>query len=395
MHTYASKNKKSDVKRPIAAQEFYNAKPINSGSINLDEGRSLELPEMLRSRVQEQFGFSPDSIRVRESAQVADMGAKAAAQGNVISFAPGVYDPYSKAGQSLIGHELHHIAEQASGLGAGASSGSIHYDRSSEAASDISGGLFASGAGMASATAVTPISASAAPVQGFFKKLMNLFKRKPKEKTENYIRDEENMKRNDEWDALNSGYLSAPSALNNDLYHDDETQAMEDKYINDEITKEEYDEYIRQKNNNKIDIDKMREDINNYSGINETNKNEEKLDITPEEGAHIMREKSKADFLSKKGKTELDYSFLRKEIEHDEYKRRKIEENKINKMETEHDLDFDFDYDPDTEPVDNSRGGGGLMSKLWSGIKGIGSGIANKFRRRKTEWKFGETILED
>jgi hypothetical protein len=306
MQTYALKTKKSNNRRPEVMHELDSTQPMNSEKINLSTGRSLELPEVLRSRVQTQFGFSPDSIRIRESAQVADMGAKAAAQGNVISFAPGVYDPYSEAGQTLIGHELHHIAEQARGLGANVPGGAIHYNRSSEAASDISGSMFASGGSIASAAPVTPMSVSAAPVQGFFKKLMNLFKRKPKEKTENFIRDEE-------WDNLNEC--------------DNRAYALHGQ-------KDEYGEYD----------DDYNQDPHYYDYI--------KGYITKDKFMELYN-------VGKQGNSE-------------NYGSKKME----------------------TEPVVNSRGGGGLMSKLWSGIKGIGSGIANKFKRRKTEYKFGETIID-
>jgi len=178
MQTYAQKAKKAQkqslnqtpvIARSEATQQSTLPSPDITDSIDLgSSGRSLQLPEVLRERVQSQFGFSPESIRMKESSQVADFGAKAMAQGNIISFAPGKFDPYTESGQSLIGHELSHIVQQAKGLGSNIESSNIHYDPSSESASDTAGHLFATGSAgtMSSASPITPIAASAAPVQG-------------------------------------------------------------------------------------------------------------------------------------------------------------------------------------------------------------------------------------
>ena len=175
MQTYAKKIKKTGSK-PVSRVERQSDVPETIGSIDLgSSGRSLQLPEVLRERVQSQFGFSPESIRVKESSQVADMGAKAMAQGNIISFAPGVFSPYTESGQKIIGHELHHITEQARGLTSNIEGSNIHYNPISESTSDAAGRMFAE-SGMSSlsgpsntgySTPVTPVSAAAAPVQGY------------------------------------------------------------------------------------------------------------------------------------------------------------------------------------------------------------------------------------
>ncbi len=60
--------------------------------------------------------FIPSDVNVHtDSSQATSMGALAYAQGNDIHFAPGQYNPESRAGQELIGHELAHITQQKQG----------------------------------------------------------------------------------------------------------------------------------------------------------------------------------------------------------------------------------------------------------------------------------------
>lgn len=176
MQTYAKKAKKPEQRKQLQPQQ----NPLTTIPEHIDlrsSGRNLQLPEVLRERVQSQFGFDPSSISIKESPQVADMGANAMAQGNIISFAPGSYDPNSSSGTELLGHELSHIAEQAKGLKSNIEGSNIHYNTTSESASDTAGRTFAShGMSAALAPSVTPAPASSAPVQGNF--ITDFFKRK-------------------------------------------------------------------------------------------------------------------------------------------------------------------------------------------------------------------------
>jgi len=190
MHAYATKTK-STADKSVRREEQQGYEPESSGIINLaGGGRSLTLPGTLHSRVQTQFGLNLGSINLKESSQVADMGAKAMTQGNIISFAPGAFDPYTVSGQAMIGHELHHITEQAKGLTSNIKGSNIHYDPSSESASDAAGSIFASGGmpnineagpvAVSGMPSVTPAAADTAPVQGFkgiFNSFFNLFRK--------------------------------------------------------------------------------------------------------------------------------------------------------------------------------------------------------------------------
>ncbi|QCK17114.1 hypothetical protein DCC35_16675 [Mangrovivirga cuniculi] len=62
------------------------------------------------------FGTSFSDVNVhKDSPEATNMGAKAFAQGNDVHFAPGQYNPESKSGQELIGHELTHVVQQKQG----------------------------------------------------------------------------------------------------------------------------------------------------------------------------------------------------------------------------------------------------------------------------------------
>jgi hypothetical protein len=73
------------------------------------------LPDALRGRMERVFGAPLSAVRVHEGPQAEHVGARAYTQGTDIHFAPGQYDPGSKHGQELIGHELAHVVQQAHG----------------------------------------------------------------------------------------------------------------------------------------------------------------------------------------------------------------------------------------------------------------------------------------
>jgi hypothetical protein len=62
------------------------------------------------------LGHDFSRVRIHETDQVRTFGANAIAQGNQLLFAPGKYDPFTRRGQELLGHELGHVTQQARGL---------------------------------------------------------------------------------------------------------------------------------------------------------------------------------------------------------------------------------------------------------------------------------------
>ena len=78
------------------------------------------LPADVRAQMEAGLGADFREVRVHtDSHDAAALGARAYAQGADLHFAPGQYDPGSRSGRELIGHELAHVVQQASGRVAG------------------------------------------------------------------------------------------------------------------------------------------------------------------------------------------------------------------------------------------------------------------------------------
>lgn len=117
---------------------------------NTPETSSVELPKDVQSKMENSFGHDFSDVKLhKDSSQAQDVNAKAYAQGNEIHFAPGEYNPSSKSGQELIGHELTHVVQQKKGkVGQGEIHGSgmeINQDKALEQEADTLGKLAASG----------------------------------------------------------------------------------------------------------------------------------------------------------------------------------------------------------------------------------------------------------
>nr|WP_305067209.1 DUF4157 domain-containing protein [Mangrovivirga halotolerans] len=70
----------------------------------------------VKQKMENSFGTSFSDVNVhKDSPEATNMGAKAFTQGNDVHFAPGEYNPESKSGQELIGHELTHVVQQKQG----------------------------------------------------------------------------------------------------------------------------------------------------------------------------------------------------------------------------------------------------------------------------------------
>ena len=136
---------------------------------NSDPYSGIPLPVslMLAARIRDSFGIKADELSLRESPEVSRMGARATAQGNVIRFAPGEYNPDSSEGLKLLGHELNHVREQALGH-VQAQNGTIYHNAAHEARSNEAGLAFASGL-LSNATSADLgfISANSAPMQRY------------------------------------------------------------------------------------------------------------------------------------------------------------------------------------------------------------------------------------
>ena len=133
-------------------------------------GHRVDLPDAMRSKMENAFGADLSAVKLYESQAVADAGAKAMAQGASIAFAPGMLDFTSFGGQALLGHEISHVVSQARGEVTG---GGFLNDASLEARADREGTMAASGQSVAMPTAaVSSVSAASAagPMQAKGKK---------------------------------------------------------------------------------------------------------------------------------------------------------------------------------------------------------------------------------
>lgn len=129
-------------------------------------GRGKPLAEPVLQKMNESFGMDFSNVVIYESPIVEEMGAEAASMGGHIAFAPGKYRPESTAGQALLGHELAHVAQQASGAATG--TGFLN-DASLESQADTQGMAAALGQSVSlpgPAPAIPAMSpGTAAPVQ--------------------------------------------------------------------------------------------------------------------------------------------------------------------------------------------------------------------------------------
>ncbi|MCX4244142.1 DUF4157 domain-containing protein [Paraliomyxa miuraensis] len=76
-------------------------------------GRPLE-PQLRRS-MEASFGADFSGVRVHQGPAAPSMGALAFTMGEELHFAPGLYDPTTREGLELLGHELAHVVQQREG----------------------------------------------------------------------------------------------------------------------------------------------------------------------------------------------------------------------------------------------------------------------------------------
>lgn len=74
---------------------------------------SGKLPEEVQAKMENSFNQDFSGVTIhKDSSSAQNINAKAYTQGSDIHFAPGEYNPSSKTGQELIGHELTHVVQQ-------------------------------------------------------------------------------------------------------------------------------------------------------------------------------------------------------------------------------------------------------------------------------------------
>jgi hypothetical protein len=108
--------------KPETASRYHadamGASALAPGKRSLVQARApggAPLPDETRGRMEASFGADFSAVRVHVDERAAAVGARAYARGTDLHFAPGAYDPHSREGQSLLGHELAHVVQQGQG----------------------------------------------------------------------------------------------------------------------------------------------------------------------------------------------------------------------------------------------------------------------------------------
>lgn len=77
---------------------------------------SGKMPESVQAKMEGAFGHDFSNVKIHaNSSKASEVGALAYTQGSDLHFAPGQYNPGSKSGQELLGHELTHVIQQSQG----------------------------------------------------------------------------------------------------------------------------------------------------------------------------------------------------------------------------------------------------------------------------------------
>ncbi|WP_392532245.1 DUF4157 domain-containing protein [Nostoc sp. C117] len=73
------------------------------------------MPKLVQQKMETSFGTNLSDIRIHEGPQAEKIGAIAYTQGKNIHFQPGKYQPTTRSGQELLGHEIAHTLQQKAG----------------------------------------------------------------------------------------------------------------------------------------------------------------------------------------------------------------------------------------------------------------------------------------
>ena len=173
-HTYASRKRTENAapnKETVPQGPSFGALRSGAAQPTAEQmGHRVDLPDAMRSKMEDAFGADLSAVKLYESQSVADAGATAMTQGANIAFAPGMLDFTSFGGQSLLGHEISHVVSQARGEVTG---GGFLNDHALEARADREGAMAAAGQTVAMPTAaMSTVSAAnaAGPMQAKDKK---------------------------------------------------------------------------------------------------------------------------------------------------------------------------------------------------------------------------------
>ncbi|OPY57051.1 MAG: hypothetical protein A4E55_01867 [Pelotomaculum sp. PtaU1.Bin035] len=96
--------------------DLLNKTPKTENSLFQKNTNNTGMPEEVQAKMESAFNAGFSDVKIHpNSPKATDLGALAYTQGNNIYFAPGKYEPGSRAGQELLGHELAHVVQQREG----------------------------------------------------------------------------------------------------------------------------------------------------------------------------------------------------------------------------------------------------------------------------------------
>lgn len=170
----SSLDKKSPIKRsqetegPVQAKMDGKQPPQFKLDASQNGGGGAE-KQSVQSEVGSAFGADFSNVNIHEnSSKASSVGALAYTQGNDVHFAPGQFQPESKAGKELIGHEFAHVVQQRQGNvqatkevnGVG-----VNDDKGLEQSADNAGAEFASKGAVSSLGSAASASTGGGAVQ--------------------------------------------------------------------------------------------------------------------------------------------------------------------------------------------------------------------------------------
>jgi hypothetical protein len=88
---------------------------LKPGQLGLVSGGGQLLPDAVRGQMETALRADFSNVRIHIGPQAERIGAAAFTIGSAIYFAPGQYQPYTRRGQQLLGHELTHVVQQKTG----------------------------------------------------------------------------------------------------------------------------------------------------------------------------------------------------------------------------------------------------------------------------------------
>lgn len=130
-------------------------------------GRELALPSGVRAAMEGFFRADFSQVRVFEGSAAPAVGARAFTDGRDIHFAPGMFQPETRRGREVLGHELAHVVQQAQGrVRAGGRVGGVALNDSPalEAEASRLGAAAARGDGSSARAVAPPVRPGRAPV---------------------------------------------------------------------------------------------------------------------------------------------------------------------------------------------------------------------------------------